>query len=89
MRPVLVGVTVGRVRRHHRLTTPEVLAALMPAELTMLMFCGTVAGLRAEQIRIVEWLDGQVPGRGRDLLGPVLEHVGFDMAEWYRQALRL
>jgi hypothetical protein len=54
----------------------------------MLMFCGTVAGLRAEQNRIVEWLDGEVPGRGQDLLGPVLEHVGFDMAEWYRRVLQ-
>ena len=78
---------MGRVRRHHRLTTPEVLAAAMPAELNKLMFCGTVAGLRHEQNRIVEWLDGQVPGRGQDLLGPVLEHVGFDMAEWYRHTL--
>lgn len=80
---------MGRVRRHHRLTTPEVLAAGMPAELNMLMFCGTVAGLRAEQNRIVEWLEEQVPGRGRDLLGPVLEDVGFDMAEWYQAALGL
>ncbi len=78
---------MGRVRRHHRLTTPEVLAALMPAELNMLMFCGTVAGLRAEQNRIVEWLDGQGPGRGQDLLGPVLEHVGFDWADSYCHAL--
>ncbi len=78
---------MGRVKRHRRLSAPEVLAAEMPAELNMLEFCSTVAGLRAEQNRIVEWLDGQVPGRGRDLLGPVLEHVGFDMAAWYRQAL--
>ena len=78
---------MGRVRRHHRLTTPEVLAAAMPAELNKLMFCGTVAGLRQEQNRIVEWLEEQVPGRGQDLLGPVLEHVEFNMAGWYRQAL--
>jgi hypothetical protein len=78
---------MGRVRRHHGLTTPEVLAAALPAELNMLMFCSTVAGLRTEQNRIVEWLDGQVPGRGRDLLGPVLEYTGFDMACWYRRAL--
>ena len=78
---------MGRVRRHRRLTTPEVLAAAMPAELNMLMFCGTVEGLRAEQQRIVEWLDEQCPGRGRDLLPAVLKHVGFDTAEWYRAVL--
>jgi hypothetical protein len=78
---------VGRVRRHRQLSTPEVLAASMPAELNMLMFCSTVEGLRSELGRIRVWLDEQVPGRGHDLLGPVLEHVGFDMADWYRRVL--
>jgi len=59
----------------------------MPAELNMLMFCGTVAGLRVELRRVVEWLEGEVPGRGTDLLPAVLELVGFDLAGWYRQAL--
>jgi hypothetical protein len=59
----------------------------MPAELLMLEFCSTVEGLRAEQNRIVKWLNGQVPGRGQDLLGPVLEYTGFDMADWYRRVL--
>jgi hypothetical protein len=59
----------------------------MPAELLMLEFCSTVEGLRAELHRIRVWLDEQVPGRGHDLLGPVLEHVGFDMAGWYRRVL--
>ncbi len=58
------------------------------AELLMLEFCSTVEGLRHEQNRIVEWLEEQVPGRGRDLLGPLLEHVEFNMAGWYRQALQ-
>ena len=78
---------MGRVRRHHRLTTPEVSAAVMPAELLMLEFCSTVEGLRHEQNRIVEWLDGQVPGRGRELLPAVLEHTGFVLGDWYRRAL--
>ena len=69
------------------MATPELLAASMPAEINLLEFCGTVAGLRAEQNRIVDWINEQVPGRGNELLGPVLEHVGFDMAEWYRRAL--
>ena len=59
----------------------------MPAELNMLMFCETVEGLRAEQNRIVEWLEEQVPGRGSALLPAELAHVGFDMACWYRRAL--
>ena len=79
---------MGRLRRKSvRVATPELLAAEMPAELNMLMFCGTVAGLRAEQNRIVDWINEQVPGRGNELLGLVLEHVGFDMAEWYRHTL--
>lgn len=53
----------------------------------MLEFCTTVEGLRAELHRISVWLDEQVPGRSADLLGPVLEHVGFDMADWYRRVL--
>ena len=81
------GVIVGRVRRHRRLTAPEVLAAEMPAELLMLEFCETVEGLRCEMSRIRVWLDEQVPGRGADLLGPVLEYVGFDFAGWYRRVL--
>ncbi len=87
MLPVPGGVIVGRVRRHHRLTTPEVLAATMPAELNMLMFCSTVEGLRSELGRIRAWLDEQVPGRGSALLPAVLAHVGFDMACWYRTVL--
>jgi hypothetical protein len=82
-----IGALVGRVRRQRRLTAPEVLAAAMPAELNMLEFCSTVEGLRFEQGRIVEWLEAQVPGRGTDLIGPVLEHVGFDVAGWYRRVL--
>lgn len=81
---------MGRVLRHHHLTAltaPEVLAAAMPAESNMLEFCSTVEGLRAEQHRIVEWLDGQVPGRGHDLLPAALAHVGFDIAGWYRRVL--
>lgn len=78
---------MGRVRRHRRLTAPEVLAAEMPAELNMLMFCSTVEGLRFEQNRIRDWIEEQVPGRGSELLGPVLAHVGFDQAEWYRRVL--
>ncbi len=78
---------MGRVRRHRRLTAPEVLAAEMPAELLMLEFCSTVDGLRVEMGRIRVWLDEQVPGRGHDLLGPVLEHTGFDTAGWYRRVL--
>jgi len=81
------GWLIGRVRRHHRLTTPEVLAAVIPAELNMLMFCSTVEGLRFEQARIGDWLEEQVPGRGRDLLVPVLEHTGFLLGDWYRRAL--
>lgn len=79
---------MGRVRRHRRLTTPEVLAAAMPAELTMLEFCESVEGLRAELHRISVWLDGQVPGRGRDLLPAVLGDIGFDMAGWYHLVLQ-
>ena len=78
---------MGRVRRHRRLTAPEVLAAEMPAELNMLMFCSTVEGLRFEQNRIRDWIEEQVPGRGSELLGPVLGLVGFDQAEWYRRTL--
>lgn len=78
---------MGKVRRHHRLTTPEVLAAGMPAELNMLEFCGSVEGLRSEMSRIRLWLDEQVPGHSADLIGPVMEHVGFDHADWYRRAL--
>jgi hypothetical protein len=85
MRVGLVGM--GRVRRARRLTAPEVLASVMPAELNMLEFCGSVEGLRFELGRIRVWLEEQVPGRGSDLLGPVLEHVGFDMAGWYRRVL--
>ncbi len=78
---------MGRVRRQNRLTAPEVLAAAMPAELNLLMFCGSLESLRSEQGRIVEWLEAQVPGRGSELLGPVLQHVGFDVAAWYRRVL--
>jgi hypothetical protein len=78
---------MGKVRRHHRLTTPEVLAAVMPAELNMLMFCSTVEGLRFEQARIGDWLEEQVPGRGRELLPAVLDHTGFVLGDWYRRAL--
>ncbi len=78
---------MGRVRRHRRLTAPELLVAGMPAELLMLEFCSTVEGLRFEMGRIRDWIETQVPGRGHDLLGPVLEHAGFDMAGWYRFAL--
>jgi hypothetical protein len=59
----------------------------MPAELNMLMFCGTTEGLRAEMGRIRAWIDEQVPGRGNELLGPVPEDVRFDMADWYRRVL--
>ncbi len=78
---------MGRVRRHRRLTAPEVLAAEMPAELLMLEFCSTVDGLRVEMGRIRVWLDEQVPGRGSALLPAVLAHIGFDMAGWYRRVL--
>ena len=82
------GLAVGRLRRKSvRVATPELLAASMPAEVNLLEFCGTVEGLKAEMGRIRVWIDEQVPGRGNDLLGPVLDHVGFDMAEWYRRAL--
>lgn len=79
---------MGRVRRHRTLSTPEVLAAAMPAELNMLEFCSTVEGLRCEMHRIGVWLDEQVPGRGSALLPAVLAHIGFDMAGWYRLALK-
>ncbi len=82
------GLGVGRVRRHGRLTTPEVLAAEMPAELNLLEFCGTVEGLRAEFRKISVWIDEQVPGRGDDLLLPLLRYIGFDFGEWYRKALQ-
>ena len=78
---------MGRVRRHRTLSTPELLAAAMPAELNMLEFCGTVDGLRFELRRIVDWLEDEVPGRGTDLLPAVLELVGFDLADWYRRVL--
>jgi hypothetical protein len=79
---------VGRVkRRHGQLSTPEVLAAAMPAELLMLEFCSTVEGLRFELGRIKVWLDEQVPGRGSALLPGVLAHIGFEMAVWYRWVL--
>lgn len=78
---------MGRIRRNGRLTAPEVLAANMPAELNMLEFCSTVEGLRLELHRIAEWLEGQCPGYGKDLLHPVLQHIGFDQAEWYRRVL--
>lgn len=78
---------MGRVKRHGRLSAPEVLAAELPAELLMLEFCGTLAGLRAEQGRIRAWLDERVPGRGAELLAPVLTHTGFDVAGWYRRVL--
>ena len=78
---------MGRVRRHRTLSTPELLAAGMPAELNMLEFCGSVDGLRLELRRIVDWLEGEVPGRGADLLPAVLELVGFDLADWYRRVL--
>ncbi len=78
---------MGRVRRHRRLNTPEVLAAAMPAELNMLEFCGTVEGLRREQGRVREWLEAQAPGRGYELLQPVLDYAGFDTAGWYRRVL--
>lgn len=78
---------MGRVRRHRTLSTPELLAAGMPAELNMLEFCGSVDGLRLELRRIVDWLEGEVPGRGTDLLPAVLELVGFDLAGWYRRVL--
>ncbi len=68
-------------------TTPELLAASMPAEVNLLEFCGTVEGLKAELGRVRDWIDGQVPGRGDELLALVLEHVGFDCAEWYRRVL--
>ncbi len=85
MRVGLVGM--GRVRRARRLTAPEVLAALMPAELNMLEFCGSVEGLRFELGRIRVWLEEQVPGRGSDLLGPVLDHTGFRFGDWYKRIL--
>lgn len=78
---------MGRVRRHRRLTTPEVLAAALPAELNMLEFCESVEGLRYETGRIGDWLEDQFPARGRDLLPAVLTHIGFDYAEWYRRVL--
>jgi hypothetical protein len=78
---------MGRVRRYRRFTTPEILAAALPAELNMLEFCSTVEGLRAEMGRIRVWLDEQVPGRGNVLLPAVLAHIGFDMAGWYRRVL--
>ncbi len=78
---------MGRVRRHRTLSTPELLAAAMPAELLMLEFCGTVDGLRVELRRIVDWLEGEVPGRGTDLLPAVLEHVGFELSDFYRRVL--
>ena len=70
-----------------RAATPELLAAAMPAELNLLEFCGTTEGLQAEMGRIRAWIDEQAPGKGADLLGLVLEHVGFDYAEWYRRVL--
>ena len=78
---------MGRVRRHRRATTPELLAAALPAELNMLEFCSTVEGLRSEMHQIGVWLDEQVPGRGTALLPAVLAHIGFDMAGWYRRVL--
>ena len=79
---------MGRLRRKAvRVATPELLAASMPAELNLLEFCGTVEGLRAEMGRIRAWIDEQVPGQGAELLPAVLEHVGFDYAEWYRRVL--
>ncbi len=80
---------MGRVRRHWTLSTPEVLAAGMPAELNMLEFCSTVEGLRSEMHRISKWLDEQVPGRGSVLLPSVLAYIGFDTANWYRRVLSL
>ena len=80
---------MGRLRRKdgQMATTPELLAASMPAEVNLLEFCGTVEGLKAELGRVRDWIDGQVPGRGDELLALVLEHVGFDCAEWYRRVL--
>jgi hypothetical protein len=78
---------VGRVKRHRRLSAPEVLAANMPAELNMLEFCSTVEGLRFEQVRIGDWLEQTAPHGGRDLLPAVLQLVGFETAEWYRRVL--
>jgi hypothetical protein len=79
----------GRVRRRGVgvRSLPEVLASALPAELNMLEFCSTVEGLRFEQSRIRDWLELQCPGCGSDLLGPVLEYVGFDVAGWYRRVL--
>ena len=79
---------MGRLRRKSvRVATPELLATSMPAEVNLLEFCGTTEGLKAEMERIRAWIDEQAPGRGDDLLAPVLEHVGFDYAEWYRRVL--
>jgi len=80
---------VGRLHRKSvRVATPELLAASMPPEVNLLEFCGTTEGLRAEMGRIRAWIDEQVPGQGAELLPAVLEHVGFDLAGWYRQALQ-
>ncbi len=80
---------MGQVRRKGLdvRSLPEVLASALPAELLMLEFCGSVEGLRFERSRIRDWLELQCPGCGSDLLGPVLEHVGFDMSGWYRRVL--
>lgn len=79
---------MGRLRRKGvRAFTPEVLAAEMPAEVNLLEFCGTVDGLKAEMGRVRDWIDGVVPGGGDALLMPVLEGVGFDLADWYRRVL--
>ncbi|MEI7780135.1 MAG: hypothetical protein WCJ42_12005 [Actinomycetes bacterium] len=79
---------MGRLRRKSvRVATPELLAAAMPAEVNLLEFCGTTEGLKSEMERIRAWIDEQVPGRGDDLLAPVLEHVGFNHAQWYRRVL--
>ena len=79
---------MGRLRRKAvRVATPELLAASMPAELNLLEFCGTTEGLRAEMGRVRAWIDEQAPGQGAELLPAVLEHVGFNYADWYRRVL--
>ncbi len=76
---------MGQIRRQGKevRSLPEVLAAELPVELNMLEFTSTTEGLRAELERVRSWLDSRVPGGGADLLGPVLDAVGFDVGRWY------